>query len=186
LISLVPNMIPRNLCKKSPDAARTSFTMTVARCLYISYLHDSTLLWDLFDAPTTSHQVLSVCARSFTEINCDATMDMIGVRYATPWPCHVLISWSLDNVISPPRHLVNHAFHIHIIISMQAPCQSLVPSHHFINNLFIILYIILALVLSSKPWRKAQQYLGEYSFSNWSKSTQNSIQFPFEIFLWVH
>jgi hypothetical protein len=72
---------------KSPDAARTSFTMTTARCLYISCVHDSTLLGDLFDALTTSHNVLSVCARSFTEIDRDATRSVIGVQYTTtqPW-----------------------------------------------------------------------------------------------------
>jgi hypothetical protein len=118
---------PRNLCRKSPDASRTSFTMTATRCPYISCVHDFTLLWDLIDVPTTLHHVLSVCARSFTKIDHDATRNMIGVRYATPWPWHVLIPWSSDHVISHPSHLVILVFHIHIIIPMQTPCQSLEP-----------------------------------------------------------
>jgi hypothetical protein len=132
--SLSPYIIPRNLCKKSPDATRTSFTMTATRCLYISCVHDSTPLWDLIDAPTTLHHVLSVCARTFTEIDHKATRNATGVQYATPWPCHVLIPWYLDHVISPPNHLVILALHMHIIIPMQIPCQSLKPisstSHH--------------------------------------------------------
>jgi hypothetical protein len=127
MLSLVPCIIPRNLCKKSLDAARMSFTLTAAQCLYISSVPDSTLLWDLIDAPTTLHHVLSVCARSFTEIDHDATRNVIGVWYATPWPWHVLILWSLDHVISYPGHLVIITFHIHIIIPMQAPCQSIEP-----------------------------------------------------------
>jgi hypothetical protein len=161
MLSLVPNIIPRNLCKKSPDAARMSFTITVARCLYISYVHKSTLLWDLFDALTTSHNVLSVCARTFIKIDHDDTKNVIGMQYATPWLWHVLIPWSPDHVISHRSHLVIFMFHIHIIIPMQVPCQSIesfarnppVYSYWFssINNLFVILYIIFALVLSSKP-----------------------------------
>jgi hypothetical protein len=50
--------------------------MTIVRYPYISYVQNSTLLWDLFDALTTSHNVLSVC-----------------VQYATPQPWHVLILW---------------------------------------------------------------------------------------------
>jgi hypothetical protein len=65
--------------------------MTTSRCLYISYVHDSTLLRDLFDVLTTSHNVLSVCAISFTEMDHDATRDVIGVQYDTPRPWHVLI-----------------------------------------------------------------------------------------------
>jgi hypothetical protein len=86
MLSLGSYIISENLCKKSPDAVRTSFIITTARCLYISYVHDSTLLWDLYDAPTTSHHVLSVCARSFTDIDRDATRNMIGVQYTTPQP----------------------------------------------------------------------------------------------------
>jgi hypothetical protein len=127
MLSLVPYIIPRNLCKKSPDAARMSFTMTVARCLYISCVHDSTLLWDLIDVPTTSHRVLSVCARTLIEIDHDSTKNMIGKQYATPRPWLVLIPWSPNHVISPPSHLAMLAFHIHINISMQVPCQFLEP-----------------------------------------------------------
>jgi hypothetical protein len=92
MLSLVPYIIPRNLCKKTPDAARTSFTMIDARCLYIFYVHESTLARDLFDAPTTSHHVLIVCARSFTELDCDATRNVISVQYVTPRPWYVLIA----------------------------------------------------------------------------------------------
>jgi hypothetical protein len=127
MLSLVPNIIPQNLCKKSPHAARVSFTMIVAQYLYISCVHDSTLLWNFFDALTTSHHVLSVCARSFTEIDRDATRNVIGVQYATPWPWHVLILWYPDHVIFHPSYLVILVFHIPIIIPMQAPCQSLGP-----------------------------------------------------------
>jgi hypothetical protein len=127
MLSLVSYIIPRNLCKKSPDAARMSFTMTVAWCLYISCVHDSTLLWDLIDVPTTSHCVLSVCARTFIEIDHDGTKNMIGKQYATLRPWHVLIPWSPNHVISPPSHLPILVFHIHIIISMQVPCQFLKP-----------------------------------------------------------
>jgi hypothetical protein len=84
MLSLVSYIILRNLCKKSPDAARTLFTMIVARCLYISCVHDSTLLCDLFEALTTLHLVLSVCAVSFTEIDHAATRNVIGVQYTTP------------------------------------------------------------------------------------------------------
>jgi hypothetical protein len=91
MLSLVLYIMPRNLCKKSTDVARTLFTVTTARCLYISYVHNSTLLGYLFDAPTTSHHVLSVCAISFTEIDQDAIRNVIGVRYATPRNWHILI-----------------------------------------------------------------------------------------------
>jgi hypothetical protein len=128
MISLVPYIIPRNLCKKSPDAARTSFTMTGAWCLYISCVYDSTLSWELFDALTTSHNMPSVRARSFTEIDHDATRNVIGVQYTTPQPWHVLISWSPDQLISHPSQLVILALHIHIIIFMQVLCQFLEPN----------------------------------------------------------
>jgi hypothetical protein len=97
--------------------------------------------------------------------------------YATPQPWHVLIPWCPDHVIFPPSHLVILAFHIHINISMQVPCQSvesfarnppiysywfspIIPS--IISSSFIH---HLCLVLSSKPWRKVQKYLGKYSLS---------------------
>jgi hypothetical protein len=137
MLSLVPYIIPRSLCKKSPDATKTSFIMTAARCLYIFYVHDSTLLWDLFDAPTTSHHVLSVCVRTFVEIDHDSTKNVIGVQYVTPWPWHVLIPWSPDHVIFDPNYLIILVFHIHIIVPMQVPCQfqraiCLKPSYRFI------------------------------------------------------
>jgi hypothetical protein len=91
MLSLIPHIIPRNLYKKSHDAVRTSITMTTARCLYMPYVHDSTMLLDRFDALTTSHHVLSVCAISYNEIDHDATRDAISVRYATPQPWQVLI-----------------------------------------------------------------------------------------------
>jgi hypothetical protein len=127
MLSLVPYIIPINHWKKGPDAARTSFTMTIARCLYISCVHNSTLLWDLFDAPTTSHNVLSVCARTFIKIDHDGTKNMINMQYATPRHWHVLILWSPDHVISPLSHLIILVFHIHIIISMKVLCQSIEP-----------------------------------------------------------
>jgi hypothetical protein len=49
--------------KRRPDATRTSFTMTAARCLYTSCVHDcnlshhSTLLWTLLEAPSTPQRV---------------------------------------------------------------------------------------------------------------------------------
>jgi hypothetical protein len=95
--------------------------------MYISFVHDSTLLWDLIDAPTTSHHVLSMCALAFTNIGHNASKNVVGMQYATPWPRHVLIPWSPDHVIFPPSHLVILAFHIHINISMHVPCQSLEP-----------------------------------------------------------
>jgi hypothetical protein len=81
----------------------------------------------LVDAPTTSHHVLSVSTISFTEINHDATKDVIGVWYATPWPWHVLIPWSPDHVISHSSHLVILMFHIPIINSKQVHCHFLDP-----------------------------------------------------------
>jgi hypothetical protein len=163
MLSLVPYIIPKNICKKSPDAARISVTMTAAWCLYISCVHDSTLLWDLIDAPTTSHDMLSVCARTFIEIDHNGTKNVIELQYATSRPWHVLILWSPDHVISPPSHLVILAFHIHIIISMQVPCQFLEPigpnppihscgfSPIIPSIISVILYIIFALVLILKP-----------------------------------
>jgi hypothetical protein len=62
----------------SLDAVGMSFTTTTTRCLYISYVHDSTLLWDHIEAPTTSHHVLRVCARSFIEIDHDVARSMIA------------------------------------------------------------------------------------------------------------
>jgi hypothetical protein len=132
--------------------------MTVARCLYISCVHDSTLLWNPIDAPTTSHHVISVCVRSFTEIDHDATRDVIGVRYATPQPWHVLIPWSLNHVISHPSHLIILALHIHIIISMQVPCQSLKPICSELSSLprrfspIIPSIISSSIYTSSLPW----------------------------------
>jgi hypothetical protein len=127
MLFLVSYIIPRNIYMKSPDAVRMSFTMTISRCLYISCVHNSILLWDLFDAPTTSYNVLSVCARTFVEIDHDGTKNVIDMQYATPQPWHVLIPWSPDHVISPPSHLVILAFRIHIIFPMQVPCQLLEP-----------------------------------------------------------
>jgi hypothetical protein len=96
-------------------------------CVCISYVHDYTLLWDLIDAPTTSHHMLSVYAISFTKIDHDAPRNMIGVQYDTPRPWYVLILWSSDHVISHPSHLVIIVFHIHIIIPMQVSCQFIEP-----------------------------------------------------------
>jgi hypothetical protein len=101
--------------------------MTIAWCLYISCVHDSTLLWDLIDAPTTSYHVLSVCAISFTEIDHDAIRNVISVQYVTPWPWNVLIAWSLNHVISHPSLLVILVLHIHIFITIQVPYQTLEP-----------------------------------------------------------
>jgi hypothetical protein len=60
MLAHVPYIISENIYNKSLDVAKMSFMMTVARCSYISYVHDSTLLLDLIDALTTSHHVLSV------------------------------------------------------------------------------------------------------------------------------
>jgi hypothetical protein len=127
MLSFVLYIIPRNHSQKSPNAVRTSFNMTTARCLYISCVRDCTMLLDLFDAPTTLHHVLSVCIRSFTEIDHDATRNVIGVQYATQWPWYVLIPWSPDYMISQPSHLIILVLHIHIIIFMQIPCQFIEP-----------------------------------------------------------
>jgi hypothetical protein len=127
MISLVPCIISRNLCKTNPDVVRTSFNMTVDQCLYISCVHDSTLLWDLLNALTTSHYVLSVCERAFTEIDHDSTKNVIGMQYANPRPWHVLIAWSPDYVISHPSHLIILVLHIHMIIPMQVSYQSIEP-----------------------------------------------------------
>jgi hypothetical protein len=175
--------------------------MTVARCLYISCVHDSTMLLDLFDALTTSQHVLSACVRSFTEIDNDNDKNVISMQYATPWPWHVLIPWSPDHVISPPSHLVILVFHIPINIPMQVPCQSLGPiawNPHVYPSLpcgfrpIIPSIISLLFYTSSLPWfyslklwRKAQKYLENIPVSNWSKSTKNLTQYPFEIFLWI-
>jgi hypothetical protein len=121
----VLHIISKNLYKKSPDAVKTSFTMTAARCLYISCVHEFTLLWDLFDALTTSHNALSVCARIFTEIDHDGTKNVIDMHYATPRPWYVLIPWSPDHMIFHYSHLIILVFHIHIIIPMEVPCESL-------------------------------------------------------------
>jgi hypothetical protein len=123
----VLHIISENLYKKSSDAIRTPFIMTVVWCLYKSYVHDSTMLWDLFEAPTTSHHMLSVCARAFTEIDHDDTKNVIDMKYATPQPWHVLIAWSLNHVNFHSSHLIILAFHIHIIIPMHVPFQSLEP-----------------------------------------------------------
>jgi hypothetical protein len=90
-------------------------------------VHDSTLLWDRIDALTTSHDMLSACARTFIEIDHDGMKNVIDMQYATPRHWHVLIPWSSDHVIFPPSHLVIPAFHIHIIIPMQSTCQFLEP-----------------------------------------------------------
>jgi hypothetical protein len=142
MLSLVSDIIPKNLYKKSPNVDRMSFTMTVARCLYISYVHDSTLLWDLFDTLATSYHVLSVCARSFTKIDRDANRNMIGVRYATPRHWHVLTPWSPDLLISHPSHLIILVFQIHITIL----CKFLVNSWRQLPR--TILYIHIDLVSS--------------------------------------
>jgi hypothetical protein len=161
MLSLVPNIILRNLYKKSPNVARMSFTMTAARCLYISCVHDSTLLWDPFDVLTTSHHVLSVCARAFTEIDHDGTMNMNDMQYATPQPWHFLIPWSPDHVIFHPSHLVILVLHIHTIIPMKVPCQSLEPivrNPHIHSSLpcgfspIIPSIISLSFYKSSLPW----------------------------------
>jgi hypothetical protein len=70
--------------QKSSNAAMMSFAMTAAQCMYMSYVHDSTLLWGLFDALTTSHNVLSVCTRAFAKIDDDATRNVFDMLYGTP------------------------------------------------------------------------------------------------------
>jgi hypothetical protein len=79
MFPLVPYIISENLYKKSLDAARMSITMTTTQCMYISYVHDSALLWGLFDALTTSHNELSVCARAFTKVDVNAIRNVIGI-----------------------------------------------------------------------------------------------------------
>jgi hypothetical protein len=93
--------------------------LIILLCCKVSLMHQ--LLHNVFP------DVLSVCARTFVEINHDAIRNMSGVRYVTPRPCHVLIPWSPDHVISPPSHLVILALHIHVIIPMHVPCQFLEP-----------------------------------------------------------
>jgi hypothetical protein len=169
MLSLVPYIIPRNLCKKCLDAVRTSFTMTTVRCLYISYVHDSTPMWDIIDALTTLHHKLSMYATTFTEIDHEGTKNMIGVQYATPWSWHVLILWSLNHVISHPSHLVILAFYIHIIIFMQVPCQSLGPitrNPHIYPSLPCGFTPIISSIISSSfytsslPWFYSQNLKG--------------------------
>jgi hypothetical protein len=85
-----------------------------------------------------------------------------------------VISRSYDFPSLPPCHpYIPHTynyFHPSPLPIHRAICPKssyrfiLISSHHSINNLFIILYIILALVLSSKPWRKGQKYLENIFF----------------------
>jgi hypothetical protein len=91
MLPLVPYIISKNLYRKSPDAAMMSFAMTATQCLYIPYVHDSTMLRDLIDAPTTSQHVFSVCARTFVEIDHDATKSVIDMQSTTPRSWHILI-----------------------------------------------------------------------------------------------
>jgi hypothetical protein len=109
--------------KKSFDAAMMSFDMTAAQCLYISYVHDSTLLWDIIDAPTTSHDELEHSPILTTM----PLGKMIGIISATPWPWHVLKVWYPNHLILHLSHLLILLFRTHIIISMQVPCQFLEP-----------------------------------------------------------
>jgi hypothetical protein len=88
-------------------------------CCEISWMHRS-LHIVFFD-------VLSGCQRAIVEIDHDATKNVIGMQYTTPWPWHVLKPWSLDHVIFHLSHLVILAFHIHIIISMQVSYEFLEP-----------------------------------------------------------
>jgi hypothetical protein len=106
---LSPTPYSENLYKKGPDAVRTSFIMTAARCLYIS-VYMTLLGYEIFDALTTSHNVLSVCARTFVEIDHDGTRNVIGMQYATPQPWHYRDFSAYQLIIL--------VFHIHIIISM--------------------------------------------------------------------
>jgi hypothetical protein len=164
--------MPRNPCKKSPNVARTSSIMTTIQYLYISCVQNSTLLWDLFDALTTSHNVLSVC-----------------VQYATPQPWHVLILWSLDLVIFHLLHPNNLVLHIHIIVSMQVPYQFLKPfdSNPLIYSCrfspIIPSIISLSFYTSSLPWfifktlKERVKIFGKYFLSYWLKFDA--------IFLWV-
>jgi hypothetical protein len=136
--------------------------MTIVRYPYISYVQNSTLLWDLFDALTTSHNVLSVC-----------------VQYATPQPWHVLILWSLDLVIFHLSHHVILVLHIHIIISMQVPYQFLKPfdSNPLIYSCkfspIIPSVISLSFYMSYLPWfifktlKERPEIFGKYFLSNW-------------------
>jgi hypothetical protein len=167
MLSLVPYIISKNLCKTNPDAARTSSTMIVAHCMYISCVHDSTLLWHLFDALTTSHHVLSVCAREFIEIDHDGTKNVIGMQYSSPRPWHVLIPWFLDYVISHPSHLIILVLHIHMIIPMHVSYQSIEP---FTQNAPIYSYwfspviptiITLSFYTSSLFWFYLQNHEGK-------------------------
>jgi hypothetical protein len=49
MLPLILYIISKNPYKKSLDIARMPSAMTIALCLYISCVHDSTLLWDLVD-----------------------------------------------------------------------------------------------------------------------------------------
>jgi hypothetical protein len=128
------------------------------------------------------------------------TKNVIGVQYATPLPWHVPIVWSLNHVISPPSHLVILVLHIHIIIPMQFPYQFLEPiarNPHIYPSLPCGFSSILPSIISSsfytsslprfiiKTLKESPEIFGNYFLSNSPKSTQNSIQFLFEIFLWV-
>jgi hypothetical protein len=154
------------------------------------------MLWDLIDAPTTSHHMLSLCARSFTEIDHNATKNVIGMQYATPWPRHVLIPWSPDHVISPQPSYHPCVPHTH---NYPYACPLPIPKANFLDlsslpcrfSLIISSIISSSFYTSSLPWfyfqnlKESPEIFGKYSLSNWPKSTQNLIRIPLKIFLWV-
>jgi hypothetical protein len=139
--------------------------------------------------------LLSVCA----EIDHVATRNMIDMQYATPWPWHVLISWSPNHVIYHPGHLVIPVFYIHIIIPMQIPCQSLEP---IVGNTHI--YPLLpcgfsptipsiassSFYSSSLPlfyfWNHRKTRMSKkYSYAKWNQIYSRSTQIPIKTIIWI-
>jgi hypothetical protein len=102
-----------------------SLWLLLGVCTYFVYM--TLLYYEISLMHWSLHIMCLVCVRTFTEIDHDATRNMIGVWYATPQPQHVLIPWYSDHVICHPSHLVILIFHIPIIIPMRVPCQSLEP-----------------------------------------------------------
>jgi hypothetical protein len=133
MLTYVPHIISKNHTKRSPDAARASFTMTAAHCLYTSWEHSSCLV-------TTPPGTWSACKLQLHDLSLFKSCDL-QIRW---FPLSTTMSISYHYFWASPFPISRANCREHLYLSIAA---TLIKSLCFINSIFIILYVILALCL---------------------------------------
>jgi hypothetical protein len=153
---LMPSVCTHHVCL-------TVIFLAILLCCEVYLMHQ--VLHNMFP------DVLNVWEEAFTEINHDTTRNVIDVQFAATQPCILLALRSTYQVNSNLTHSVTLVIHFYTIISEQVLYQFVqsiventyvfpsvlhqIKSKYSIDIIFIISYVILALVLFLKPREKA-------------------------------